>query len=733
MQHLHKVAAFLLALLGLAAAHAQSVPFVSGEEYQIRCLELPGAAVAPRADDPRAIVCTAASAADTWWRVTRQGDGQFLLVNTASGRFLTYDGVRTSIRRYAYLSTTDHGDRSRWNIYAATTALGVKNHSRGDQYLNVRRNIYVVGTYGETAASLTSNERFFLVNRKGKVVDEFYGKKVVLPATCYSNVKKALAAAPSMTSFIDNSTYFIGATVSRNGSSNTSRGTAVGLLSFTINKKSPVYTAGTDKYLFSVPERKLSGSVEVHLAAASSSGGRLYVDGQPVPRNGKFTFTRAGRARYFRISQTNAAGDTVATARLQFTALPIVEIKTSGLSKHSFTDGTFCLHAPDASGADSTLRARFRHRGDYTSLLSKKSYGVKLVDAKGQKLDRSLLGMRSDNYWVLDALAVDPARMRNRVAMDLWGDMATPPYYAASARGARTAVSGRLVEVFENGSYRGVYNLSERIDRKQLQLAHSKKGKVRGCLYKSNNWDTWTLLGAHRSSGKPVGQRPPHYDNNASRWGYWESKYPEPGNGQKTDWKPLYEGCALAGAADDKEFCRQVAEVFDLPALADYYLFIELIHAVDNSGKNMYWAVYDASQSRKLTPVPWDLDGTFGRNWGGHRSDCRADNDYRRYLINGSMQNALFERLYKLNAAGWNDLLASRYRKLRRTHFSPDALYGRFAAYHHLMQESGAERREWRKWSGNGGTSFDFDAENAYLKNWIKARVEYLDRQYGYR
>ncbi len=173
--------------------------------------------------------------------------------------------------------------------------------------------------------------------------------------------------------------------------------------------------------------------------------------------------------------------------------------------------------------------------------------------------------------------------------------------------------------------------------------------------------------------------------------------------------------------------------VFDLPVVADYYLFIELIHAVDNSGKNMYWAVYDASKSYKLTPVPWDLDGTFGRDWGGHRSNCRADNDYRRFLLNGSMQNALFERLEKLNAADWHKLLANRYRKLRRTHFNPESLYGRFAAYHHLLQESGAEHRESRKWNRSNGISFDFEGENAYLKKWIRDRVKYLDHRYGYK
>lgn len=39
--------------------------------------------------------------------------------------------------------------------------------------------------------------------------------------------------------------------------------------------------------------------------------------------------------------------------------------------------------------------------------------------------------MRSDNNWILDAMAVDRARMRNRVSTDLWLAFSTKPYHAA--------------------------------------------------------------------------------------------------------------------------------------------------------------------------------------------------------------------------------------------------------------------------------------------------------------
>ena len=442
------------------------------------------------------------------------------------------------------------------------------------------------------------------------------------------------------------------------------------------------------------------------------------------------TLVAPGAGRVHRLAWVSGA-DTLAAANLTCTFLPIVELSATAVSQKPFRPGTLCLHDPSAA-ADSTYAARLRYRGALG--FSKKSLAVKLVSEKGEKLNRSLLGLRTDNYWILDAMAVDHARMRNRVAMDLWMDMSTPPYYDARGKKARMGVRGRAVEVFFNGRYHGVYHLTERIDRKQLALTKTEGTDVCGLLYKSAQWSTWTLLGFNRYTQAPVGVCPPGYDNAGAMWNGWESEYPEPdADGKHTDWEPLWKALALCATASDAEFCERVGQVFDLPVVADYWLFCELLHAVDNSGKNMYWAVGDVRKSAMLTPVPWDLDGTFGRSWDGHRSDVRAANDYRRYLLQDGHQNALFERLHKLNPEGWNERLAERYRTLRRSHFDADRLMSRFEHYHHLMQLSGADRRERTRWDGSGGIRLRFSEELSFIRSWLEQRLESLDRKYGYR
>lgn len=691
----------ILLFLSSLAMLADGVKFVSGKDYQIRCIEWPNGCVVPSTTQEDEISYSTTANENGWWTITQEADGQFTIRHARSHRYLSFDGRRTDTHRYVTLSEFSYGTASQWNIYVGQVGLLIQScfMHNPTHYLNVRRGSFIVGTYSENSSVASSNERFVLVNKKGQTVTEFCGKTVKLTASNNSSTPVPVQNKPS-------------------------KGTP---LTFTVNGRRPAYDAERNLYLVSVPEKDLRGTVSVRLATTDGQKGKLYVDGRAVGSRARFEQAESGRV--FRLALVEG-GDTTAVARLSFTALPIVEITAYGVGKSQFTDGTFCLHDPDERDIDSTVTARFRYRGDYTAVLQKKTFAVKFVDTTGRKRNRQWLGLRTDNYWILDAMAIDHARCRNRVAMELWQDMAAQPYYISSAPKAQTGVRGRLVEVYLNGRYQGVYNFCERADRQQLALAKSTEKKARGCLYKARDWGTWTQLGIDRNTTKPIGSQPPRFDNGYPRWADWEIKYPEPTAKHRACWNPLYDACELVGHADNKTFARGVAKHFDLPAVRDYYLFIELLHAVDNTGKNMQWAVYDQSQSPMLTPVPWDLDGTFGRSWDGHRGDCVATNDYRQWLIRGRMQNGLFERLHNVDPDDWNAKLARRYRELRRTVLRPDRLYARFARYFDLLRLSGADRRESQRWN-NRDIYLDFNSEAQFLKQWIEERIAKLDKQYG--
>lgn len=96
----------------------------------------------------------------------------------------------------------------------------------------------------------------------------------------------------------------------------------------------------------------------------------------------------------------------------------------------------------------------------------KKSLAVRLVDGRGDDLDANVLGIREENSWILDAMAIDRIRMRNRICFDIWNSMSSTPYDTGYDN--RNGTDGVFVELFLNGEYWGLYCLSDKVDRKLL-------------------------------------------------------------------------------------------------------------------------------------------------------------------------------------------------------------------------------------------------------------------------
>ncbi|MDE7118482.1 MAG: CotH kinase family protein, partial [Bacteroidaceae bacterium] len=69
-----------------------------------------------------------------------------------------------------------------------------------------------------------------------------------------------------------------------------------------------------------------------------------------------------------------------------------------------------------------------RIRGGYAASQEKKSYAIKLYDAEGEDFDAPIFGIRNENSWIFDAMAIDRIRMRNRVCFDLWNQISKTPY-----------------------------------------------------------------------------------------------------------------------------------------------------------------------------------------------------------------------------------------------------------------------------------------------------------------
>ena len=438
-------------------------------------------------------------------------------------------------------------------------------------------------------------------------------------------------------------------------------------------------------------------------------------------------------------------GVEIENAPIRFTYLNLVEVNYPSCNGSYYTPGTIRVTQANVAGYDSIYTAAYRYRGATAQGFEKKSYAVKLYEKDGvTSKDVEFLGLRDDNNWILDAMAVDKACMRNRVSTDLWNDFATPPYHKAAGyeKKARHGTRGEFAEVYLNGKYYGIYCLTEKIDRKQLKLrkleepADGSKPIIHGTLYKSSQWSYEVLMG-HEIDVKSYPKKAPRsYSNTdySETWAEYEIKYPD-WEEEPIDWAPLWNAVNFVATTNDAVFGENFHTYFDVANITDYYLFIELMLATDNHGKNMFFYNYDQHLDneelrQRIGVAPWDLDGAWGRRWDGSSSICVPKQDFTTFLWDYEHgTHTLFHRMNRNSSLGWKSELVARYAELRQTYFTEESLTERFQQYADLFQSSGAVGREEKRWKKYHS---DILGDVEYIKEWIADRLEYLDEQYGY-
>lgn len=410
-------------------------------------------------------------------------------------------------------------------------------------------------------------------------------------------------------------------------------------------------------------------------------------------------------------------------------SIPVVclQYDEEAFNDKTFIPATFSLYAADIVRQKQCL---IRHRGATSLMYDKPNFALKFVHDDGSSDDVRLLGMRKDNYWILDAMASDCSKMRNRVSMDLWLDFSRPPYHQADEPNAVNGYHGRYVEVYVNGSYYGVFCLMERVDRKQLKLKKYREAEIaeeadgetvvtpayhRGLLYKATNGHGTRTPYLLWQQNEPDDTKPT-YDG-------MQAEYPDPSEGEPFAWNPLRDDIYFLAAKTSTTFNRNIGKHFDVPVFIDYVLFIDLLYANDNVGKNVFYWYYDQTAPEPRVGItPWDLDTSWGRNYMSSRVAATDS------LKNRSNFDTRFRKWYN----GYTDTLAVRYAELRDSLWREDSLCARFDRYFSLLEQTGAWQRELERWQGSNCRLNSLEAEREYVSQWIHDRLAYLDPIYGY-
>ena len=420
------------------------------------------------------------------------------------------------------------------------------------------------------------------------------------------------------------------------------------------------------------------------------------------------------------------------TAVAQDVRMPVLHVYFDAMIVRDmpYTNGTMKL--TDEDGKVVEMPAKFKTRGATAQdFLMKPSLNMKLRTADySEEADSALLGMRSCSSWILDAMAIDRICMRNRVAFDIWNEFSKLPY--ETNFGSRNGTEGRFVEVYINDQYYGIYCLTDRINRKLLDLKKVKEMddgtmQVRGVLYKSG---TNSILNQN-----DVGYNE-DYTACVVEWhNAWEISFPED-YASEAIWKPLQDAILTGRSAS------YVKKYFFLENLADFQLHVMALAIADNWGnKNHYLSVRninkdinapeaDDANRRRFVITPWDLDTSFGGNYYG----ACYNGKYEEFLLDIFSKIAPYPIVYLLGDAQYLSILKQRWIIGRKGAFAIKNVNKKLETYRDLFIKSGA----WQRMINPFGITdrgpmlvADLAKEISLIEKWYENRFHEMDAYFG--
>jgi len=380
---------------------------------------------------------------------------------------------------------------------------------------------------------------------------------------------------------------------------------------------------------------------------------------------------------------------------LYFTQLPIISVESTAIIVNEPKVLATLIYSDNEQVLISNIGIEIR--GGSSQAFPKKTYDLEFwEDDFGDETIKVQFGdLRSDDDWILDALYNEPLRLRSYIANKLWLEIHTP-YYLNKEPDAKSGANVKYVEMFLDGQYNGLYNLSEQVDKKQLKLK-SFNGDIRGELYKGITWgaSTFTEL--------------PNYNNESREWSGYEFKYPK--EDEITDWANVYQFTDFVMNASDVDFTNGIWSKFDVSNYSDYFIFLNLLRATDNTGKNIYLAKYNTDEH--YFHAPWDLDGCFRTIWDGTNENITDD----------ILSNGFINRVIDINPNNISSSIANKWFSFRNDILSNAALSDSIIEEYNFLQNNKVYEREALVYP-----NYPFNqADLSYTLTWLENRLAFLD------
>ena len=186
-------------------------------------------------------------------------------------------------------------------------------------------------------------------------------------------------------------------------------------------------------------------------------------------------------------------------------------------------------------------------------------------------------------------------------------------------------------------------------------------------------------------------------------------KYPK--ESHITDWQNIYDFTNFVINSSDTDFNTNVWNHFNQDNYLDYFIFLNLLRATDNTGKNIYIAKYNTNEP--YFHIPWDLDGCFGTIWNGTNEN----------ITNDILTNGFHNRVIQLNPNNYTDFVSNRWSYLRNNILDETILLNAIENKCLYLLDNKIYERETLAYPNYSFNQVDLD----YILDWVHDRVVFLD------
>lgn len=362
-----------------------------------------------------------------------------------------------------------------------------------------------------------------------------------------------------------------------------------------------------------------------------------------------------------------------------FTTLPIVdmqgEVNRIDEREREVYVGDVTVWDPSYQGTGrlnvQKSRLEWHVRGYSSMSFQKKSLKLNLKEKNGSHNNLALLGFESDDDYILNPMWFDDVKVREKLAIELWNEMAEQKNSNLKMSG------GEYCELLINGEYQGLRLMQNKMEKSYLSLGADD------ILLKGKNVNLGT-------------QKPP---------------------------EEVYE---VIFSEQSEEISYEIMNDFfyetdfsrvDLEGWVDLQLFLLLGNMRDNEAyKNIYYVIQRDGEQESLSFIPWDTDMSFGIYWA---DGFKLMPESAEYISYRKEYDALLSQYPQLN-----EMLTERWKELRESVFSEENIFEKIDSYDLILTFSGALHRDYNVlgWNSWGGEDTLDD-----LKVYIRKRLEILD------